>query len=66
MWPMLRETLEFGFEIVAWVMLWNPIDALVFEPIAMKHEIRALRRMMGLQVVVGTDNSAFQSQARLD
>src|SRR5271157_709648 len=32
--PLLRKTLEYGFEIVGWVMLWHPIEALVFEPIA--------------------------------
>jgi hypothetical protein len=57
MWPLLRETLEFGFEIIAWVMLWNPIDALVFEPIAIKRKIKALRRLMRLQVVVEASNS---------
>ena len=27
--PLLRQTLEYGFEIVGWVMLWHPIEALV-------------------------------------
>jgi hypothetical protein len=50
--PLLRQTLEYGFEIFGWVMLWHPIEALVFEPIAIKHKVTALRRLMQLQVVV--------------
>jgi hypothetical protein len=50
--PLLRQTLEYGFEIVGWVMLWHPIEALVFEPIAIKHKITALRRLMQLQIAV--------------
>ena len=50
--PLFRQTLEYGFEIIGWVMLWHPIEALVFEPIAIKHKITALRRLMQLQVVV--------------
>ena len=36
--PLLRKTLEHGFEIVDWVMLWH-IEVLVFEPIAIKNKI---------------------------
>jgi hypothetical protein len=50
--PLLRQTLEYGFEIVGWVMLWHPIEALVFEPIAIKHKVTALRRLMQLQIAV--------------
>ena len=50
--PLLRKTLEYGFEIVGWVMLWHPIEVLVFEPIAIKHKITALRRLKQLRVVV--------------
>jgi hypothetical protein len=50
--PLLRKTLEYGFEIVGWVMLWYPIEVLVFQPIATKHNIAALRRLMALRVVV--------------
>jgi len=53
--PLLRKTLEYGFEIVGWVMLWHPIEVLVFEPIAIKHKITALRRLMELRVVVESD-----------
>lgn len=58
--PLLRRTLEYGFEIVGWVMLWHPIEALVFEPIAIKHKIAALRRLMQLQVVVEPGDAVFQ------
>lgn len=50
--PLLRKTLEYGFEIVGWVMLWYAIEVLVFQPIAIKHNIAALRRLMALLVCV--------------
>jgi hypothetical protein len=50
--PLLRKTFEYGFEIVGWVMLWYPIEVLVFQPIALKARMAALRRLMGLRVIV--------------
>jgi len=59
--PLLRKTFEYGFEIVGWVMLWHPIEVLVFQPIAIKTRIEALRRLMDLQVIVEAGDTAFQS-----
>jgi hypothetical protein len=56
--PLYRRTLEYGFEIVGWVMLWYPIEVLVYQPIAIKGKIRALRKLAKLRIVVvpeGTD-----------
>ena len=50
--PLLRKTFEYGFEIVGWVMLWYPLEVLVFQPIALKTRISALRRVKGLRVIV--------------
>src|SRR5262245_21680344 len=50
--PLLRKTLEYGFEIIGWVMFWHPIEVLAFQPISMKSRLKALSRMMDLQVVV--------------
>jgi hypothetical protein len=55
--PLLRTTMEYGFEIVGWVMLWHPIEILVFEPLTIKHRINALRRLMSLQVMLKTGDS---------
>lgn len=57
--PLLRKTLEYGFEIVGWVMLWYPIEVLVFQPIAIKTRIKALRRLMELRVVAEAGGAAF-------
>ena len=62
--PVFRRTLEHGFEIIGWIMLWRPIDSLVFEPIAINHKIAALRRLMQLQVVAETADSTFQSPTK--
>jgi len=50
--PLLRKTFEYGFEIVGWVMLWYPLEVLVFQPIALKTRISALRRVKALRVIV--------------
>ena len=63
--PLLRKTLEYGFEIVGWVMLWHPIEALVFEPITIKHKVTALRRLMDLRVVVEPGGVLFKSPSKL-
>jgi len=49
---LIRRTLEFGFEITGWVMLWHPIELLVFEPFTLKDRIAALQKLMALRVVV--------------
>ena len=48
----LRRTLEYGFEITGWVMLWHPIELLVFEPFQTKDKIAALCRLAELRVVL--------------
>jgi hypothetical protein len=53
---LIRKTLEYGFEITGWVMLWHPIELLVFEPFLLKDKIAALRKLTELQVVVGSWN----------
>jgi hypothetical protein len=60
--PLLRKTLEYGFEIVGWVMLWHPIDVLVFEPIAIQHKIAALRRLLQLHVVVEAGDAVLSNR----
>jgi|SRR5215831_5200991 len=49
---LLRKTLEYGFEIIGWVMLWRPIEILVFEPIALRDNIAALRKLAELRVLI--------------
>jgi hypothetical protein len=49
---LLRKTLEYGFEIIGWVMLWRPIEILVFEPIALKDNIAALKKLAKLRVLI--------------
>ena len=63
--PLLRTTLQYGFEIIGCVMLWHPIEVLVFEPIAIKHKITALRRLMELRVVVEQGGDSSQLPAIL-
>jgi hypothetical protein len=52
MGPLLRKTFEYGFEITGWVILWHPIDLLVFAPMAYRSRIRALRKLGSCEVVI--------------
>jgi Na+/H+-dicarboxylate symporter len=49
---LLSKTLEYGFAIIGWVMLWRPIEILVFEPIALKDNIVALQKSSELRVLI--------------
>jgi hypothetical protein len=50
--PLIRKTLEYGFEIIGWVVLWHPIDVLVFSPVAIRARITALRSLESMPVEV--------------
>lgn len=50
--PLLRRTLEAGFEIMGWVMLWHPIEVLVFAPVAIRVRLAALQTLATLNVVI--------------
>jgi hypothetical protein len=41
--PLTRQTFEYGFEIIGWVLLWYPIDVLAFAPLAIRARITALQ-----------------------
>jgi hypothetical protein len=50
--PLIRKTLEYGFEIVGWVILWHPVDVLVFAPLTIRSHIAPLNTLNSLSVVV--------------
>lgn len=52
MGPLLRRTFEAGFEIIGWVILWHPIQVLVFAPVAIRVRLAALRTLATLNVVI--------------
>jgi hypothetical protein len=56
--PLLRKTLEYGFEIVGWVMLWHPIDVLGYTPLAIRSRIRAMEALGAMEVVIRTQEPA--------
>jgi hypothetical protein len=58
MGPLLRKTMEYGFEIIGWVMLWHPIDLLGFVPLEIRLKIRDLRALLAKEVVVRADQAA--------
>ncbi|MGH8093459.1 MAG: hypothetical protein ACREIF_08310 [Chthoniobacterales bacterium] len=53
--PLTRQTFEYGFEIIGWVLLWHPIDVLAFSPLAIRARISALRALASMDVVVRAD-----------
>jgi hypothetical protein len=50
--PLLRKLFEYGFEIMGWVIMWHPIDVLVFNPLAIRHRIRPLIALTKLNVII--------------
>lgn len=50
--PVIRRTLEAGFEIIGWVILWHPVQVLVFAPVAIRARLAALRTLANLNVVI--------------
>jgi hypothetical protein len=53
--PLLRKTFEYGFEIVGWVILWHPIEVLVFEPLAIRSRIAALKTLATVEVFIRSE-----------
>jgi hypothetical protein len=50
--PLIRKTFEYGFEIIGWVLLWHPIDLLVFTPVAIRARLAALKTLASVDVVI--------------
>jgi hypothetical protein len=60
--PLLRKTFEYGFEIVGWVILWHPIEVLVFEPLAIRSRIAALKTLATVEVFIRPEEGMPQPQ----
>ena len=50
--PLVRESFEYGLEIIGWVILWHPIDVLVFSPVANRARLTVLQSFASLEIVV--------------
>jgi len=50
--PLMRKTFEYGFEIIGWVIMWHPVDVLVFSPLPIRCRIAALKTLAALKVDV--------------
>lgn len=50
--PLIRKTFEYGFEIIGWVVLWHPIDVLVYAPVSIRARISALQTIASLNVTI--------------
>jgi hypothetical protein len=48
MGPLIRRTLEAGFEMMGWVVPWHPIQVLVFAPVASRVRPTAFRKRVTL------------------
>jgi hypothetical protein len=55
--PLFRKTLEYGFEIIGWVILWHPIDVLVFSPVSIRARMAALQSLATMNIVIRSDRS---------
>ena len=59
--PLVRKTFEYGFEIIGWVILWHPIDVLVFSPVSIRARLRALQTLATVEVAVVAEPVAMAS-----
>jgi hypothetical protein len=50
--PLVRKVFEYGFEIIGWVILWHPIEILVFSPVAIRARLAALQTLAAVDVVI--------------
>ncbi len=50
--PLLRKTFEYGFEIIGWVIMWHPVDVLVFNPLGIRARIAALQTLASVAIEV--------------
>ena len=50
--PLVRKVFEYGFEIIGWVILWHPIEVLVFSPVAIRARLAALQTLAAVDVVI--------------
>lgn len=48
----LRRPLEYGFEIVGWVMMWHPVEVLLFNPMSSRAKLNALRALSRIKIVI--------------
>jgi hypothetical protein len=55
--PLVRQTFEYGFEIIGWVILWHPIDVLVFTPLPIRYRIAALLTLANIHVAIREDRA---------
>jgi hypothetical protein len=55
--PLVRKTFEYGFEIIGWVILWHPIDVLVFSPVGIRARQAALHTLATVDVVLRAEPS---------
>lgn len=57
MHPLIRKTFQYGFEIMGWVILWHPIEALIFSPVAIRARLSALQTLAAMDVVIHAEPS---------
>jgi hypothetical protein len=55
----VQVAIAFTISLFAWVSLWDPLEALIFNPIAMLRENFALRRINKLDIVVEPNASTM-------
>jgi hypothetical protein len=49
---LLSQLLGQGFSIIAWVVLWHPVEAFMYDPIPLRREISTLRYIAALEMVI--------------
>ena len=60
---LLQTTLGEGFNVVGWVMMWRPVEALFFNPLPVRTSTAAHRFVLSLQLEVRPDPDRSPSRA---
>jgi hypothetical protein len=50
--PLINSTLGEGFNVIGWVMLWRPVEAYFFDPLAIRTSSAAHRFLKSLQIEI--------------
>jgi len=49
---LINQLLGQGFGIIAWVVLWHPVEAFLYDPIPLRREIGALHYLAALEMII--------------
>jgi hypothetical protein len=59
--PLINSTLGEGFNVIGWVMLWRPVEAYFFDPLAIRTSSAAHRFLQSLQIEIRPQRASLDT-----